>query len=154
MLVLLVLSLAVSSVLTSDFPLDVELNILPRDDVDYRLPAHVYPVHYDLTLQPFFDIFNYTGDEIIEIVVTEAASNITFHAYTITIESIVVTNESGSALDSNFTLDETRHFVIVQFESDISVGTYYLNINFIGILNLNNRGFYRGNYENENGEEV
>lgn len=154
MLVLLLLFVTVSSVHSSEFPLDVELNILARDDVDYRLPSHVYPVHYDLTLEPNFDTFNFTGQEVIEVQVTEAANNITFHAYTITIESIEVTAENGIAVNSSFILDETRHFVIVEFESDISAGTYYLYINFIGILNLNNRGFYRGKYEDENGEEV
>lgn len=154
MLVFLFLSLTVSSVLSSDFPLDVELNILTRDDVDYRLPSHVNPVHYDVTLEPNFNTFNFTGQEVIEVEVSESASNITFHAYTITIESIDVTAEDGTALDSNFTLDESRHFVIVLFESNIPVGKYYLNINFTGILNTNNRGFYRGKYDNENGEEM
>lgn len=152
-----VLLFSASTFVCADFPLPSALNIIPRaDGGDYRLPTHAAPVYYEITVEPFFSNFTFDGVSYIEIEVTEEADNITLHANELTIsEEATLYNSSGDSIEVVAIYnDTTLQFVIFQFERNISAGTYFLNIPYSGILNSNNRGFYRGNYQNESGETV
>lgn len=137
----------------ADFPLPESTYVQSRaDGGDYRLPTHVAPVHYELTLEPLFDSFTFNGVASIQVEVTEEANNITLHANQLTITNVTVRNSSSEFQVAAVSNDTDKQFLIIQFSSNIAVGDYYLDITYVGELNSNNRGFYRGNYQNEIGE--
>lgn len=139
---------------SADFPLPESTYVQTRaDGGDYRLPTHAAPVHYELTLEPLFDSFTFNGIASIEVEVSEAANNITLHANELTITNVTARNSTNEIEVSGVSNDTTLQFLIVQFASNITAGVYYLEITYVGELNSNNRGFYRGNYEDESGEE-
>lgn len=139
----------------SSFPLERSLNPQPRaSSAEYRLPGHAYPVHYELTLEPNFNDFSFAGQTSIELVITAEANNITLHAYNLTVSAEAVTfgNSSTEVAVDSVDYDETYQFLIITFNRSVEVGSYVLNISYEGYLNSNNRGFYKGNYEDSEGE--
>lgn len=135
----------------SSFPLERSLNPQPKAaSENYRLPSHAYPVHYDLTLEPNFSDFSFAGEASIELEITEEASNLTLHAYnlTVSVENVIFGDVEVESVDYN----ENYQFLIIHLGKNVSQGSYVLNITYEGYLNTNNRGFYRGNYQNSDGE--
>lgn len=138
---------------SAEFPLPESSYVQSRaDGSDYRLPTHVVPVHYELTLEPLFDSFTFNGVASIEVEVTEEANNITLHANQLTITTVTVRNSSSEIEVASVSNDTSTQFLIVELASNASTGVYYLDITYVGELNSNNRGFYRGNYQNESGD--
>lgn len=138
----------------SSFPLQRSLNPQPRaSSADYRLPGHTYPVHYGLTLQPNLSNFSFVGEASIELEITEETSSITLHAYNLTVDvaKVSFSNESVGVAVTRIDYDEDYQFLIFQFGTNVSIGSYVLYIPYEGYLNSNNRGFYRGNYEDSEG---
>lgn len=149
----ILVSILLAASCSADFPLPESSYVGSRaDGSEYRLPTHAAPVHYELTLEPLFDSFTFEGVATIELEVTEEANNITLHANQLTITNVTLQNASLSEIQvSGFSNETERQFLIVELATNITAGTYYLNIVYTGELNSNNRGFYRGSYENENG---
>lgn len=143
-----------SLVSASSFPLERALNPQPRaSSADYRLPTHAYPIHYDVTLEPNFTNFSFAGEVSIEIQITEEANNVTLHAYNLTVvaEDVSFGNGSDVAVEG-VSYDEDFQFLVIGLRENVSVGSYVLRIVYEGYLNSNNRGFYRGNYEDSENE--
>lgn len=140
----------ITSTAATSFPLERSLNPQPRATSDnYRLPTHVYPVHYDLTLEPNFSNFSFAGEASIELQVTEETNNITLHAYNLTVSVEGVS--FGDVEIENVDYVEDYQFLIISLGRNVSQGSYVLNIIYEGYLNSNNRGFYRGNYQDSDG---
>lgn len=139
----------------AEFPLPQSTIAQPRaTSEDYRLPTHVTPVHYYVALEPFFENFTFDGYVQIEVEVTEAASNITLHANTLTINDSDVALVAFPTTDvpiTDITYDSDKHFLTIF--ANVSAGTYYINIVYTGILNADNSGFYRASYTDEDGNE-
>lgn len=143
--------LAVYTTITLAFPLEKALNLQPKAaSANYRLPTHINPLHYDLTLEPDFSDFTFTGEATIEVEITEETDNITLHAYNLTVGVDGVT--FGNVGVANVSYDDFYQFLVITFEESVPEGSYVLKISYDGYLNSNNRGFYRGNYQDQNGE--
>lgn len=137
----------------AEFPLpESTIAQLRSTSEDYRLPTHVSPVHYNVALEPHFDNFTFDGYVQIEVEVTEEANNITLHANTLTINesdvSLVAFPSTAMSI-ANITFESDKHFFIIF--ANVTVGTYYINIVYTGILNADNNGFYRASYTDEDG---
>lgn len=137
------------------FPLDKSLNPQPKvSSADYRLPTHARPVHYELTLEPNFTDFTFSGLAVIEVEITKEANNITLHVYnlTVAVEDVDFSNDTSEFVVESVENVEDYQFLVIRFGSEVPLGFYTLTISYQGYLNSNNRGFYRGNYETSNGE--
>lgn len=123
------------------------------DAVDYRLPTHVNPVHYDITLEPNFENFTFSGLVIIEVQVLENTNNITLHANELNVTYLAVVTTSNQAIEpDSLTNDEERQFLIITFEGTLEAGTYYINALYDGLINDGTSGFYRASYVDANGD--
>ena len=141
---------------TFAIPFSVKTEDVPQESkIDYRLPRHIIPVKYDITLTPkLHDDFKYRGVSIIDVKVVEDAKNITLHSSDLVIDE-VKTKVSGNSRDIKLAhkYDKERDFLILDFEGDIHKGeNLTITIFYTGKLNDEYRGFYRSSYINKNGE--
>ncbi|KAI4459967.1 protease m1 zinc metalloprotease [Holotrichia oblita] len=142
-----------------EFPLIPNPLVLePReDDLNYRLPNDTIPISYDVTLEPTFDPdFNFSGIVIILVRVIEATDVITLHGNDIEIlpgtTSVTSQTVIGVELaDGEPELDATLHFIKISLNTEVQPGTVLrVYMEYTGILNEENTGFYKARYE-ENG---
>lgn len=150
---MLVSLVTISSFTLASFPVPQPTIAQPRtDSADYRLPTHVLPVHYNVTLEPNLDDFTFSGYVIIQVEVTEAAKNVTLHASELTITNLEILNSSNVTVQyESLTTDDEKEFLSVNFATELAVGTYFIYVTFDGILNSNNNGFYRASYNDAEG---
>lgn len=122
------------------------------DGVDYRLPTYVKPVHYEITLEPNFENFTFSGYVKIEVEVLEATNNIILHANELNVTYLAVVTPSDYVIEPhNLTIDDERQFLIITFEDILEVGTYHLNALYEGLINDGTSGFYRASYVDADG---
>lgn len=121
-----------------------------------RLPAHVVPINYDITLKPQLEKFTFSGIEIIDVQVKEPTAKIVLNAFDVNIENVSYQSEvSGNAdalqcerIDSS-PENETATF---HFASQIPLGNGKLTLKFSGELNDKLKGFYRAKYQGPSGD--
>jgi puromycin-sensitive aminopeptidase len=111
-----------------------------------RLPSHIKPEHYWLSLVPDFNKFTYAGEEIITIELAKADSKIQLHAKELVIQSAVVTNGKTEWV-AQVSYDETNELAILTASKTLPAGVYNIHLNFTGILNDKMRGFYRSEFK-------
>lgn len=137
-------------------------NVSLNDEVNFRLPTSLKPIHYIIKLQPLINsnrsIF---GSVEIEFEVVEAAANVTLH-----INNIITKNETVKVVPSDDpsgpgvgiiqqTYDNVRQFYVAELETELEQGKMYIiSMNFEGYLNDDLRGFYRSTYFDADGEAV
>lgn len=122
------------------------------DGIDYRLPTHVKPVHYEITIMPDLENFTFDGLVKIEVEVQEETNNITLHVNELEVTYLVLVTTSNQDLEpSSLTNDTEKHFLIVNFEEKLAIGTYYINAIYNGLVNDGTTGFYRASYVDEEG---
>ncbi|KAI4459114.1 protease m1 zinc metalloprotease [Holotrichia oblita] len=131
-------------------------SISPINDGSYRLPNDTIPIHYDVLLEPDFEAFTFEGRVMITVLVVEETDTITLHANELTIHTVDVFAPVNNASTPNVTSaveDPEHHFYIISLEEPVEINEELeVVITFTGILNDDNRGFYRAKYE-EHGEE-
>lgn len=142
-----------SSITSATFPVPAPSIAQPRaDGIDYRLPTHIKPIHYEIALDVNLENFTFTGFTSIEVEVLEEANNITLHVNQLNIATLTVWAASSDVLeDASWTNDTTTHFLIINFEEKVKVGMYYINLTFDGAVNDGNTGFYRAAYSDIDG---
>jgi puromycin-sensitive aminopeptidase len=120
----------------------------------YRLSGNVLPTKYNLTITPNLTDFTFSGNEIIDILTTEPTDRVSINSIDLEIADASVTMENGTSLTAqNIELDEEMETATFIFGQSIPAGTAALNINFIGTLNDQLRGFYRSQYTTTDGQE-
>lgn len=137
------------------------------DDADFpdalhlRLPKSIVPLHYDLTLQTFFEPdFKFNGKVVIQIVARSSTSEITLHSKDLTIHDsdITVTSVNSSFPDpvvagSVFDLD--RQFLKVRLQENLQNEQHVLlTIPFTGKLREDMKGFYLSEYTSQNDHKM
>ncbi len=106
-----------------------------------RLPETAIPSHYSLTLTPDLVAATFTGQESIDLTLTEPSNHITLNALEISFHTISAT-VGGKTLPATFSLDEEKAQATFQFGEPLPAGPVKLNISYSGILNNKLRGFY------------
>ena len=109
--------------------------------VAQRLPDVARPQHYTLQLAPDLQAATFTGQETIDLTLTQAADSIVLNAWQLKFDS--VTAESGGQnLPANVSLDPGLQQATFHFPRQLPAGPVTLKIAYSGILNGDLRGFY------------
>lgn len=119
------------------------------------LPNNVKPIHYDLTLEPNLDTFEYEGKVVIELDVAENSNSISLNTLDLKIRSTTVSS-GGATISSNpeLSFNEDTQTCKVSFEETLPAGSKAtLTQTFTGTLNNNMAGFYRSSYTGSDGKQ-
>lgn len=120
-----------------------------RDQLDpFRLPRHVLPSRYDLTLEPHLAESTFDGQAIITVQVLAATRLIVLNAIELDITSVFVDGQPAP-----FSLDIETERLFIGLIDELQPGLAMIDIVFTGILNDKLRGFYRSTYVDQNGEQ-
>ena len=107
-----------------------------------RLPKTVLPEHYTLALTPDLKTATFTGDETIDVTLTEASKTITLNAAEIAFKTVTATAGAGAASTAVVSLDAQKQQATFTFPAELPAGKVKLAIAYTGILNDKLRGFY------------
>ncbi|MBK5215669.1 MAG: M1 family metallopeptidase [Candidatus Pacebacteria bacterium] len=119
-----------------------------------RLPSHISPISYKLTIRPDLESFTFSGNEIIKINIGKNINKLTLHSKDIDIEtaSICYKNKDREAKVKNIKQFTSK----IIYDTKLETATLYfknkinnngeLHLYFKGILNENLRGLYRSKY--------
>ncbi|KXS98509.1 hypothetical protein AC578_5517 [Pseudocercospora eumusae] len=122
------------------------------------LPKNVKPLHYNVTLDPNFESFMYTGTVEIELDVIEATDSISLNALELDItETKLVKTSDGSVIAASPTLshDEDSQTTKVDLHHTVPANTKVTLVQkFTGKLNDNMAGFYRSSYKGADGKDA
>eukprot|EP00484_Ammonia_sp_Unknown_P001996 CAMPEP_0197023626 /NCGR_PEP_ID=MMETSP1384-20130603/4294_1 /TAXON_ID=29189 /ORGANISM="Ammonia sp." /LENGTH=884 /DNA_ID=CAMNT_0042451869 /DNA_START=21 /DNA_END=2675 /DNA_ORIENTATION=+ len=123
------------------------------------LPSNVRPTHYFLsyTNVDLEKEFKFNGKVCIDLAVSEDnVSQIIINSGDITYSSISVTqNDKSSKIEvSSISENKTSQQVTIPLSAPLSKGEAKLEIEFVGILNDNLKGFYRSKYKLGSGEDA
>jgi len=135
-------------------PVSVELEEHQKV-TDVRLPRHLVPKKYTLSLVPFIipDNFTIKGYVEVEMEAVSKADNITLHVADMTIDNdaVIVMEEGGSSIGiKSHKYDNDREFYILMLEKDLKPGLKYtVKIHFVAHLKDNLKGFYRSQYKDQ-----
>jgi puromycin-sensitive aminopeptidase len=123
-----------------------------KSKMSVRLPGHIIPKRYSITIFPNLSEFTFGGEEEILLELKKSSKEITLHAIELDINSaqiIIKTPLSGASKrikSENISYDEKAETATLKFDKTIPKGEAKLKLNFTGILNDEMRGFYRSKY--------
>lgn len=121
-----------------------------------RLPHHVKPIHYDITLYPDFYENNgwFYGNETVELEVKQPARYILIHANFLNITRTVLTNQNGENIPIKRTFwYEENQFWVTEVTTSVPVSRVHLHLQFDGSLTREIYGFYKSTYINSKTNE-
>ncbi len=111
-----------------------------------RLVPHIKPVKYTLKLKPDLESFTFEGNEVIDIVIDKAVSEVTLHSKDLDITTVEVTSGKASQFANKIKYNEKAETATFTFKNNIPKGKLKLKIIFSGIISEGLRGFYRSRY--------
>ena len=126
------------------------MKLKPRTSV--RLPNHVVPKRYSITLFPNLKEFTFSGEVEILLNLTKPTKEITLHAAELKITSAVLHHGSLELKSQNISYNEKMETATMLFEKKIQKKETKLKLKFTGILNDKMRGFYKSKYHIEGKE--
>ena len=116
-----------------------------------RLPSHIIPIHYSITLYPDFYGTNgwFYGNETVELKVTSATNVILIHANFLNITRTSLRYASGKdiTISKAFWYEENQ-FWVIETEYEIWPSILFLDLEFDGSLTRAILGFYKSSYVN------
>jgi aminopeptidase N len=104
---------------------------------DLRLPVWIVPLHYDLTINTYLDVFAYDGSVSISLNLTKPTNLVVFHA--VDFANLKVSIQGKSYLPI---FNKKREYWIVYLDSELGTGLASLSIEFKGTLSDSLRGYY------------
>ena len=120
-----------------------------RSQLDpFRLPRHIVPSRYDLTLEPHLNESTFDGQALITVQALAATRLIVLNSIELDIKSVFVDGQPAP-----FSLDVETERLFIGLIEELQPGVAMIDIVFTGILNDKLRGFYRSTYVDENGEK-
>lgn len=123
------------------------------NDNRYRLPGHVVPHRYDLTIEPDLEAAEFTGHVDIAVTIEEATDEIILNAIELDLGDIALTNDRGQDLSATVTYEEDTERARLALSGDAAPGDWTLSIEFRGILNDKLHGFYRSTFTDPDGRQ-
>lgn len=121
----------------------------------FRLPNSTHPVAYHLSIVTRVDkdIFDFSGNVKIFILVDQPTREIVLHAKQLTIANVTLTKVANDAADDIVdllppTYDDTADFMRISTNNIELVGgdSLTLEIGFNGVLATSTEGFFRSSY--------
>ena len=119
----------------------------------YRLPRHVVPHRYDLTIEPDLESATFTGRVDIAITIEESTYEIVLNAAELELTGITLSNGDGVSLGATATYEGDTERARLALSAAAAPGDWTLAIEFDGILNDKLRGFYRSTFTDHEGVE-
>ena len=120
-----------------------------RSQLDpFRLPRHIIPSRYDLTLEPHLNESTFDGQALITVQALAATRLIVLNSIELDIKSVFVDGQPAP-----FSLDIDTERLFIGLIEELQPGIAMIDIVFTGTLNDKLRGFYRSTYLDENGEQ-
>lgn len=119
---------------------------------NFRLPAYIYPTHYDLEIKPEMEVDRYTGTVIISIQLVNTTRHLWLHLReTVITEMPLLQKSSGPSIALRQCFEyKSQEYVVVEAEEDLlptdETNFYRLTMKFQGHLNGSLVGFYRTTY--------
>jgi len=120
-----------------------------KSKISVRLPNHIIPSRYSITLFPNLQEFTFSGEEEILFGITKPVKEITLHAAELEINSAEIFIGKTKTKSQSISYDEKAETATIKFDKTVSKGSRKLKLTFTGILNDKMRGFYKSKYHIE-----
>ncbi len=114
-----------------------------------RLPNHIRPSRYEITIRPDLENFTFSGEETIYLSLLKSSKSITLHSIEIEIDSAEFIHGNKDVWAGKITYDTKKETATFTFPKTIQKGKGKLKLIFRGILNNKMRGFYRSAYQHD-----
>ena len=124
---------------------------MPLDN-PHRLPRHVLPHRYDLTIEPDLPGASFSGAVDIDVQVNDATDVVVLNAIELEIDDAWVTVD-GRRHHAAVELDSDTERATLSLDAPLAPGTAVVSLRFRGVLNDKLRGFYRSSFVDEHGNE-
>lgn len=105
----------------------------------HRLPQHIKPHRYKISIKPDLQNFTFSGEETIEIFLEKPVKEITLHA----IELVIVSAQAA------VTYNTQQETATLHFSRLLQKGRHTLQLSFTGIIAEKMRGYYRSSYQHD-----
>ncbi len=127
---------------------------------EFRLPKHVRPINYKITLTPGIKVttksgdneevvYKFTGREEVKVNVLHSTDRIVLHSANLEIHSASFVTKKGKRLEGIVTLDPKNEFAIITFNGIVPKGKGSLHMSFTGIHNTKLKGFYLSQWQDD-----
>uniref|UniRef100_A0A182LS53 glutamyl aminopeptidase n=1 Tax=Anopheles culicifacies TaxID=139723 RepID=A0A182LS53_9DIPT len=122
------------------------------EKLGFRLPRHVWPVHYELWLHPDLQRETFTGRVGIELNVSESTNYIVLHTKKLAITETVlrelgVDKRPDREINISRAYEMPEHeYWVIETQAEIAAGAYRLSMQFNGNLADRIIGFYSSKY--------
>jgi len=117
-----------------------------NDKKSVRLPNHISPVHYSLSIKPDLESFTFSGSEKIKIKILKGSNEITLHSKDLDIETAKYKSDKLEVFADKISYDIKKETATFHFKNKIKKGNGELSIIFSGVISESLRGFYRSKY--------
>jgi puromycin-sensitive aminopeptidase len=125
---------------------------------EFRLPKHVIPINYKITLTPGIKVttktgdaeevvYKFTGVEEVLVKVLHSTDRIVLHSANLDIHSASFVTKKGKRIEGIVTLDPKNEFAIITFNGIVPKGKGSLHMSFTGIHNTKLKGFYLSQWQ-------
>jgi puromycin-sensitive aminopeptidase len=123
-----------------------------KPKIQVRLPNHVIPNRYKITLFPNLQEFTFSGEEEISLDIIKPTKEIILHSAELDISFAEIKAGKEKIKTKSISYDEKTETVTIKFNKLISKGQSKLKLIFTGILNDRMRGFYKSKYHIDGAE--
>ncbi|KAK2581483.1 hypothetical protein KPH14_005149 [Odynerus spinipes] len=124
------------------------------EEINYRLPDDVRPIHYNIKLTPCLldDDFRFDGETGIDLDVRKSTSNIALHCTGIVIDEAATSltnlkNDRLLPIEQEYV--EENELLVLRFASTLQPARYTLHLKFSGFHEEATHGFNRRSYTDE-----
>ena len=117
----------------------------------HRLPTHIVPTRYDITLEPNLAQATFKGRETIALTVLEGSGEIVLNAAELEVTDARVGNDHGEEFACTVHLDEKTERCTLRPAGRLTAGSWRLHLSFRGALSEKLRGFYRSTFRASDG---
>jgi puromycin-sensitive aminopeptidase len=118
-----------------------------------RLPSHITPTRYSLTIRPDLQAWTFVAEEKISLQVGKASRNLTLHSKDLEIISGFLESGTGKTKQrveiSKISYNDTAETATLSFSGPISTGAGKLHLHFRGVISEQLRGFYKSQYQHK-----
>ncbi len=127
--------------------------LLAQSQPNFRLPHHVIPSHYVISLEPDLNEFTFKGSVVIDVAITEPTDTISLNAKDLKIQSVSISNDTGTTFNGCADLEVETQMAHLSFNGKLGTGSWKLALNFTGTLNDGLKGFYRSFWTDKDGNK-